>query len=76
MKVYRGKAIIIDYSEDDVLISFFDPDEAQNVSIIVPRELVCAAKHVPSYRATTVFVDHDVHLVGMDYLDDDELVDE
>lgn len=76
MKVYRGKAIIIDYTEDDVLLSFYDPDEAQNLSVIIPRELLESAKHVPSHRSTTVFVDHDVHLVGMDYLDDDELVDE
>lgn len=77
MKVYRGKAIIIDYSEDDMLLSFWDSDEGQNVSIIIPRELIGAAKHVCAHRATTVFVDRDMGLVGMNPSgDDDELVDE
>lgn len=76
MKVYRGKAIIIDYSEDDMLLSFWDPDEAQNVAIIIPREMIGAARHVHARRATTVFVSRDLGLVGIDQLDDDELVDE
>jgi hypothetical protein len=76
MKVYRGKAIIIDYTEDDMLVSFYDSDEAQNVSIIIPRELIGTAKHVCSHRATTVFVGHDSHIIGMDPSDDGELVDE
>lgn len=76
MKVYRGKAIIIDYSEDDMLLSFWDPDEAQNVAIIIPRELIGAARYIRAHRATTVFVSRDLGLVGMDQLEDDELVDE
>lgn len=76
MKVYRGKAIIIDYTEDDMLVSFYDVDEAQQVSIIIPRELIGSAKHVCAHRATTVLIDHEMGLVGMDSSDDDELVDE
>lgn len=77
MKVYRGKAVIVDYSEDDMLLSFWDSDEARQVSLIIPRELIGAAKHVSSHRATTVFIDQDFGLVGMSSSDDDEeLVDE
>lgn len=76
MKVYRGKAIVIDYTEDDMLLSFYDADEAQNVSIIIPRELIGAAKHVCAHRSTTVFIGHDSHIVGIDPADDGELVDE
>lgn len=76
MEVYRGKAIIIDYTEDDMLVSFYDVDEAQNVSIIIPRELIDTAKHVCAHRATTVFIGHDSHIIGMDPSDDGELVDD
>ena len=74
MKVYRGKAIITDFTEDDMLISFYDVDEAQDVSVLVPRELLSMAKHVCAHRSTTVVLGHEFELVGMDQ-DDDDLVD-
>lgn len=77
MKVYRGKAIVVGCSDDDMFLSFWDPSEGQNVSILIPCELIPVAKCVSVHRATTVLIDRDMGLVGMNLSeDDDELVDE
>ena len=76
MKFYRGKAVVVDYTHDDVLISFWDHDEAKQVSVIVPRELLGASRQVLTDRAATVVLDTDIRLVGILPNDDEELLDE
>lgn len=79
MKVYAGKTIVMDYTRDNLVLSFADKHEGTQVSVVVPRELLGAARHTVASRPAVVLVDDDLGLVGLSQPDDglvDEFADE
>lgn len=80
MKVYSSKAIVLDYTADDMVLSFEDNTMHKQISVIVPRYLLDGARRTSADRPVHVLVDDELSLVGLDscypVCEDEELLDE
>ena len=75
MKVYSSKVIVLDYTADDMVLSFEDIVMHKQISVIIPRYLLDGSRRLSASRPVHILVDDDLSLVGF-HCGDDELVDE
>lgn len=80
MKVYSSKAIVLDYTADDMVLSFEDIIMHKQISVIIPRYLLDGARQTSANCPVHILVDDELSLVGFDscypVCEDEELLDE